>query len=153
MGPRHLHPHLAFLVTTGVDDLDVGIRAMRCGADDYLVKPLQDGAVVASLESALHKRQLEQQIENYRQHLEEMVTERTSQLQSALQQLERSYEDTLQALGAAMDLRDHETGGHSQRVCRTSLAIARPMGSSEKQLESLARAAYLHHIGQPGMPH
>src|SRR5260370_15007123 len=149
---RHLHPHLAFLVTTGVDDVDVGIRAMRCGADDYLVKPLQDGTVVASLESALHKRQLEQQIENYRQHLEEMVTERTSQLQSALQQVERSYEDTLQALGAAMDLRDHETGGHSQRVCRYSLEIARAMGGSEKQLESLARAAYLHDIGKLGIP-
>jgi len=149
---RHLHPHLAFLVTTGEDDVDVGVRAMRCGADDYLVKPLREGAVLASLESALHKRQLEQQIENYRQHLEEMVAERTGQLQSALQQVEHSYEDTLQALGAAIDLRDNETGGHSQRVCRYSLEIARALGWSDKQLQSLARAAYLHDIGKLGIP-
>ncbi len=149
---RHLHPHLAFLVTTGDDDVDVGVRAMRCGADDYLVKPLRGGAVLASLESALHKRQLEQQIENYRQHLEEMVTERTGQLQSALQQVEHSYEDTLQALGAAIDLRDNETGGHSQRVCRYSLEIARALSWSDKQMGSLARAAYLHDIGKLGIP-
>ena len=149
---RRRHPHLAFLVTTGVDDVDVGVQAMRCGADDYLVKPLRDSSVLASLESALHKRQLEQQIEHYRQHLEEMVAERTGQLQSALQRIERSYEDTLQALGAAIDLRDDETAGHSKRVCRYSLEIARAMGWPDKQLESLARGAYLHDIGKLGVP-
>jgi len=149
---RRCHPHIAFLVTTGVDDVDVGVRAMRCGADDYLVKPFRDSAVLASLESALHKRQLEQEVEHYRRHLEEMVAQRTGQLQSALQQIERSYEDTLQALGTAIDLRDNETAGHSQRVCRYSLEIARAMGWSEKQLESLARGAYLHDIGKLGIP-
>lgn len=149
---RRRHPHVAFLVTTGVDDVDVGVQAMRCGADDYLVKPLRDTAVLASLDSALHTRQLEQEVKHYRQRLEEMVAERTGQLQSALEQVQRSYEDTLQALGAAIDLRDNETAGHSQRVCRYSLEIARAMGWPEKQLQSLARGAYLHDIGKLGIP-
>lgn len=149
---RRCYPHLAFLVTTGVDDVDVGVRAMRCGADDYLVKPLFENAVIASLESALHKRQLEKQVEHYRQHLEEMVTERTAQLQDALEQIESGYEDTLQALGAAIDLRDNETAGHSRRVCRYSLEIAKTMGWPDRQLESLARGAYLHDIGKLGIP-
>jgi len=148
---RRLYPHLAFLVTTGVDDVDVGVQAMRSGADDYLVKPLQEGAVIASIESALHKRRLEREIENYRQHLEEMVAERTWQLQSALQQIGSSYEHTLQALGAAIDLRDNETAGHSSRVCHYSLEIARAMGWPNKQLGSLARGAYLHDIGKLGV--
>jgi putative nucleotidyltransferase with HDIG domain len=149
---RRRHPHLAFLVTTGVDDVDVGVQAMRSGADDYLVKPLLDTVVVASLERALHKRHLEQQVESYRQHLEEMVLERTAQLQGALRQIEGSYEDTLEALGAAVDLRDSETAGHSQRVCRYSLEIARAMTWPDKQLQSLARGAYLHDIGKLGIP-
>ena len=149
---RRLFPHIAFLVTTGVDDVDVGVEAMRNGADDYLVKPLRENAVVASLQRALHKRQLEQQVENYRQHLEEMVTERTGQLRAALEQVERSYEDTLRALGAAIDLRDSETAGHSQRVCRYSLEIARALGWPEPELGSLARGAYLHDIGKLGIP-
>jgi putative nucleotidyltransferase with HDIG domain len=149
---RHRHPHMAFLVTTGVDDVDVGVRAMRAGADDYLVKPLLESAVVASLERALHKRHLERQLENYRRHLEEMVAERTAQLRSALQRIARSYEDTLQALGAAIDLRDNETAGHSQRVCSYSIDIARAVGWSDAELDSLARGAYLHDIGKLGVP-
>jgi putative nucleotidyltransferase with HDIG domain len=149
---RRSYPHIAFLVTTGVDDVDVGVQAMRSGADDYLVKPLHENAVLASLESALHKHFLERQVEDYRQHLEEMVATRTAQLQEALRQIECSYEDTLEALGAAIDLRDNETAGHSQRVCRYSLEIARALGWSENQLGNLARGAYLHDIGKLGIP-
>jgi putative nucleotidyltransferase with HDIG domain len=149
---RQVQPHVAFLVTTGVDDVDVSVRAMRFGADDYLVKPLSENAVLGSLERALHKRHLEQQVENYRQRLEDMVADRTVQLREALQQIERSYEVTLQALGAAIDLRDNETAGHSQRVCRYSMEIARALGWSEKQLSGLARGAYLHDIGKLGIP-
>jgi putative nucleotidyltransferase with HDIG domain len=149
---RRTYPHVAFLVTTGVDDVEVGVQAMRSGADDYLVKPLVESAVIASLESALYKRHLEQQIENYSQHLEEMVVDRTAQLRQALKHLERSYEDTLQALAAAIDLRDNDTAGHSQRVCRYALEIARTMGWSEDKLESLAKGAHLHDIGKLGIP-
>ena len=152
IGVRHYHPHMAFLVTTGVDDVDVGVKAMRSGADDYLVKPLREGAVVTSLENALQKRKLELELENYRQHLEEMVVERTEQLRVAHAQVQQSYEDTLQSLGAAIDLRDNETAGHSQRVCRYSLEIARARGCQDKQLGSLARGAYLHDIGKLGVP-
>jgi response regulator RpfG family c-di-GMP phosphodiesterase len=149
---RRSYPHVAFLVTTGLDDVEVGVQAMRSGADDYLVKPLLESAVLASLESALHKRYLEQQVENYRLHLEEMVAERTGQLRQALEQLEHSYEGTLEALGRAIDLRDTETAGHSKRVCLYSIEIARAMAWSEKQLGSLARGAHLHDIGKLGIP-
>ncbi|MGH7745292.1 MAG: HD-GYP domain-containing protein, partial [Candidatus Dormibacteria bacterium] len=149
---RRQHPYVAFLVTTGVDDVDVGVQAMRSGADDYLVKPIMESAVVASLERALHKKHLERQVEDYRHHLEDMVTDRTSQLQAALQQIEQSYQSTLQALGAAIDLRDRATAGHSQRVCLYSLEIGRLMGLPNAQLESIARGAYLHDIGKLGVP-
>jgi len=125
---------------------------MRSGADDYLVKPLYECAVLASLERSLDKRKLERQVENYRQHLEAMVEERTGQLQAALQQVERSYEDTLQALGVAIDLRDHETAGHSRRVRGYSLEIAGAMGLSDAHLSNIARGAYLHDIGKLGIP-
>ena len=149
---RREHPHMAFLVTTGVDDVEVGVQAMRSGADDYLVKPIVESAVLVSIERALQKHYLEQQVEDYRRHLEQMVAERTGQLQAALQQIKDSYESTLQALGAAIDLRDHGTAGHSERVCRYSLEIARVMGWSEEKLVSLARGAYLHDIGKLGIP-
>ena len=149
---RRLYPHVAFLLTTGVDDVEVGVQAMRSGADDYLVKPLLESVVVASLERALHRRELEQQVETYRQHLEAMVMERTGQLQMALRQVQDTYEDTLQALGAAIDLRDNETAGHSRRVCCYALEIANALTLGDAQLSNLARGSYLHDIGKLGIP-
>jgi response regulator RpfG family c-di-GMP phosphodiesterase len=149
---RRQYPHLAFLMATGVDDIRVGIQAMHQGADDYLVKPLQMDAVMISLERAVQRKRLELEVENYRRHLEEMVAERTQELQTALQLVERSYGDTLQALGEAIDLRDSETAGHSRRVSLYSLKILTGIGSSEHQLRSVAMGAWLHDIGKLAIP-
>lgn len=149
---RPLYPSLAFLMVTGVDDIQVGIEAMKKGADDYLVKPLQIEVIVASLERALEKKRLEQEVENYRRHLEEMVGERTKQLKSALWQIELSYENTLEALGAAIDLRDGQTAGHSQRVAGYSTKIAKELRATEHELKTIARGAWLHDIGKLATP-
>jgi response regulator RpfG family c-di-GMP phosphodiesterase len=147
---RRLYPHTVFLVVTGTDDIQVGIRAMQQGADDYLVKPFQvdAGIVSASLTRALHKKHLEEEIENYRCHLEEMVAERTQQLQEALSQVERSYDHTLEVLGAAIDLRDSPTAGHSRRVFLYSLEMAKAVGGLDHQLKNIAMGAWLHDIGK-----
>lgn len=149
---RRLYPHVVFLMVTGVDEVRVGMEAIQKGADDYLVKPLQIETVLAGLERALQKKRLEQEVENYRQHLEEMVGERTEQLQSALRQIERSYEDTMEALGAAIDLRDGLTAGHSQRVFLYSIKMAQAMGGLEHELRNIAMGAWLHDIGKLAIP-
>ncbi len=149
---RPRYSHLAFLMITGVDDIQVGVEAMKRGADDYLVKPLQIEVVMASLERALEKKRLQQEVENYRRHLEEMVGERTQQLRSALLQIERSYENTLEALGAAIDLRDSETAGHSRRVAMYSTKIAKELDVAEHELKTIIRGAWLHDIGKLATP-
>jgi hypothetical protein len=98
------------------------------------------------------KKGLEREVEGYRLHLEEMVAERTHQIEVALKLVERSYEDTLEALGAAIDLRDAATEGHSRRVCRFALEIGKVMGLSESQHKSIAMGAYLHDIGKLALP-
>ncbi len=149
---RPRYRHLAFLMITGMDDIRVGIEAMKRGADDYLVKPLQVEIVIASLERALEKKRLEQELDNYRQHLEEMVKKRIAQLETALCQVERSYEDTLKALGAAVDLRDSETAGHSHRVTLYSAKLAKESGATERELKTIAMGAWLHDIGKLAIP-
>jgi len=149
---RPRYSHLAFLMITGVDDIQVGVEAMKRGADDYLVKPLQIEVVMASLERALEKKRLQQEVENYRRHLEEMVGERTQQLRSALLQIERSYEYTLEALGAAIDLRDSETAGHLRCVAMYSTEIAKELDVAEHELKTIIRGAWLHDIGKLATP-
>ncbi len=147
---RQSYPQTVFLMVTGVDDTRVGIQAMRQGADDYIVKPQQVDAniVLASLTRALHVKRLEQEVENYRHHLEEIVAEQTQQLREALRQIERSYDHTLEVLGAAIDLRDSPTAGHSRRVFLYSIEIAKAMGGLENQMRNIAMGAWLHDIGK-----
>lgn len=149
---RAHHPAVAFLMVTGVDDIHVGTEAMRKGADDYLVKPLQQEVVVVSLARALEKKRLEGEVQNYRRHLEEMVGERTAELRSALLRIERSYEHTLEALGAAIDLRDSQTAGHSRRVAAYATKIAKELGGNQEEIRTIARGAWLHDIGKLGTP-
>jgi HD-GYP domain-containing protein (c-di-GMP phosphodiesterase class II) len=62
------------------------------------------------------------------------------------------YDQTLRALGGALDLRDNETAGHSQRVTRYSLEIGQAMNCNEEELGELALGASLHDIGKIGIP-
>ena len=70
----------------------------------------------------------------------------------AIQQLEQSYDDTLEALGSALDLKDAETEGHCQRVTAFTIEIARAVPVPDHYLAVLARAAFLHDIGKMAIP-
>ncbi|MGO8787747.1 MAG: HD domain-containing phosphohydrolase [Terriglobia bacterium] len=149
---RKTYPHTAFLMATGVGDIRLGIQAMKQGADDYLMKPFQLDAVEASVARALEMRRLERELEDYRKRLEEMVDVRTRQLQAALGHISEIYDETLEALGAALDLKDGDTAGHARRVSRYCLEIANAMGCSEEEKHQLTRGAYLHDIGKIAIP-
>ena len=81
-----------------------------------------------------------------------MVEERTKQLKAAMQRIELTYDETLEALAAALDLRDNDTAGHSQRVTLYSLEMARRLNFAAHELKQLERGAYLHDIGKIGIP-
>src|SRR5208282_41597 len=89
---------------------------------------------------------------NYQRTLEKKVEDRTAQLKGALEQLEQSYDDTLEALGGALDLKDAETEGHCRRVTAFTIAIAKAMKVDALQLPVIARAAFLHDIGKMAIP-
>lgn len=149
---RRNYPEVAFLMATGVDDVRVGVQAMKAGADDYLVKPFQLDMVLASLERAFEKKALQREVENYRDHLESMIAERTKQLNEAMNELRCSYAATLEALGSAIDLRDGPTAGHSRRVFWYSIKIAQAIGGLESELSKLGMGAWLHDIGKLAIP-
>jgi HD-GYP domain-containing protein (c-di-GMP phosphodiesterase class II) len=58
----------------------------------------------------------------------------------------------LEALSAALDLRDNETAGHSRRVTGYCLEIAQAMGCSDEHLKIIRRGVWLHDIGKFGIP-
>ena len=66
--------------------------------------------------------------------------------------LEGAYDDTVEALGSALDLKDAETGGHCQRVTAFTNSIAKAVPVPLGYLPIMARAAFLHDIGKMAIP-
>lgn len=87
-----------------------------------------------------------------RLRLHEQTVHQASSLAAALGDLEVSYQATLLALSAALDARDRETEGHSQRVTTLAQQIGKRMNLSEQELTMLERGALLHDVGKIGIP-
>jgi putative nucleotidyltransferase with HDIG domain len=147
-----LQPNLPVVMVTAVHDISVAIDSMRRGAYDYLLKPFERDQLLNTVERALNHRQALEETQNYHQSLEEMVRARTELLRHAMEDLEHSYDVTLEALGDALDLKDSETEGHSKRVTAYAIALARAMGVPPDEIKIIARGAFLHDIGKMAIP-
>jgi putative nucleotidyltransferase with HDIG domain len=147
-----LQPNLPVVMVTAVHDIGVAIDSMRRGAYDYLLKPFEREQLLSTVERALNHRMALEETQNYHQGLEEMVRARTEMLRHAMENLEHSYDVTLEALGDALDLKDSETEGHSKRVTAYAIALARAMGIPPEEIKVIARGAFLHDIGKMAIP-
>lgn len=85
-------------------------------------------------------------IENAR--LFENLKETNFQLEAANIELQIAYEATLHGWVRALDLRDKETEGHTQRVTVLTQRLALKMGVDRDALEHITRGALLHDIGK-----
>src|SRR5215510_3353657 len=139
-------------MVTAIHDISTALEAIRRGAYDYILKPFEKDQLYLGVNRALQHRRLVAENRNYQRDLERQVEERTARLTIALAQLEQSYDDTLEALGSALDLKDAETEGHCQRVTAFCISIARAMPVPDPYLPILARAAFLHDIGKMAIP-
>ncbi len=83
------------------------------------------------------ERSRKQEIESYRKEQENMHD---------------LFEQTAEALAAAIDAKDKYTHGHSARVAMYSTQIARDAGKSEQDCEKVYFAALLHDVGKIGVP-
>lgn len=63
-----------------------------------------------------------------------------------------AYETTIEGWSHALDLRDKETEGHTQRVTEMTIKLARAAGITEAELVHIRRGALLHDIGKMGVP-
>ena len=145
-------PNTVIVMISGMQTIESAIDALRLGAFDYLMKPFDLRQAEAAVERALHHHELIVAKARYENHLEELVTQRTAELDEALGSLENAYRSTLQALTAALEARDAETHGHSERVVTFSLRLGREYGLSGAEMKALEFGSLLHDIGKIGVP-
>jgi putative nucleotidyltransferase with HDIG domain len=95
------------------------------------------------------------------QMVEEMAAQASMSVEQAMlfmklhqyaKEIEVGYDSTLKVLSAALDTKDQTTHGHSERVARLTLALAREMGVPNERLVDIERGALLHDVGKIGVP-
>ena len=145
-------PNTVVVMISGMQTVESAIGALRLGAFDYLMKPFDLRQVEAVVKRALEHHDLIAAKQRYENHLEELVEQRTAELDRALDSLEEAYRSTLRALTTALETRDQETHGHSERVVSYSLRLGREYGLNRAQMKALEFGSLLHDIGKIGVP-
>ncbi len=79
------------------------------------------------------------------------LEEHIANLAKAAEENRELFVGTVKALAAAIDGKDRYTRGHSERVCRVSVAIGQRLGMGEEELETLRISALLHDVGKIGI--
>ncbi len=148
---KAVRPNMMFIIMTAHPEIDLAVEAIRLGANDFIIKPVDLELVVFSVKKAIERKKMEEEIEAHHKNLEKLVEERTSKLQHALLVIKKGHLDSVKVLAGAIDAKDPYTRGHSDRVRKMSMRIAMKMGFSEEKLENLVFGALLHDIGKIGI--
>ncbi|MEI7849118.1 MAG: HD domain-containing phosphohydrolase [Chloroflexota bacterium] len=138
---------IPIIMITALSDRDSRLQGLRAGVDDFLTKPFDSLELLARLATITrlnrYRKLIEQRDELQHAHKE---------LEIAHQELLISYQKTIEGWVSALDLRDKETEGHTQRVTQLSVEFARAVGIDEAQLDYVRIGALLHDIGKLGVP-
>lgn len=134
-------PDLPFILVSGLCDLPMAQEALRAGATDYLLKPVDPDDLLGMVSK----------------HVEVVSSEQLEAVRRVLSQSLGTLGDSdtshilpvLDALGC----KRFETLQHSQRVAACSLLIAQELRLGRRELRGLEVGALLHDIGKAGIPH
>jgi len=147
-----LYPELAIVVLTGLASIDLAVSCLKSGAYDFLTKPISYNVLEVTIEKVLEKRRLKLSLKYYQHHLEEMVRERTAQLERAHREIKSLQLELIYRLVLAAEYKDKTTANHLQRIAHYSAIIARNIGLGAQDVEDIFYAAPMHDVGKIGIP-
>ncbi len=113
------------IVITALQELDDKLKAIELGADDFLVKPFNKLELITRIKSLLRMKALHDDLD--------------------------TSESILFSLAEALEAKDIYTRGHSDRVAKLSVAIAREMDFSQEDIDIIYKGGLLHDIGKIGV--
>jgi putative two-component system response regulator len=135
-----INPEITRVMLTGYATMRSAIRATNEGLDGFLTKPFDSLELLTRLRTITRLNRYRSLLQQ-RDRLEEMNSE-----------LRNAYDKTIEGWSQALDLRDHETEGHSRRVTELSTRLAQVLGLKDEQIVHIRRGALLHDIGKLGIP-
>lgn len=141
--PEYRDIPVVFLTSDAEENTE--IQGFSEGATDFLRKPLRKDVAIQRIRRILELSYLQK-------NLQKEVERQTEVAENRRESVERLSWQVVQALAYTIDAKDSYTNGHSTRVAKYSVMLARKMGYTGEKLEQLQYAAILHDIGKIGVP-
>jgi len=157
---RELDGLTPVILVTGHGDLDNAMRALRRGAYDFILKPINPEVLLNAARKGIDHYRLKRFEQDYRCLLEEQVEERTKELARANEFLRHLQGCSIFALAKLAESRDGETGDHLRRLQAYCLVLCSRLSVSgqyrdimtERFIEDLVQCSVLHDIGKVAIP-
>ncbi|MHB9024615.1 MAG: HD domain-containing phosphohydrolase [Armatimonadota bacterium] len=124
-------PHMAVIVLTGHATVDLTQKAIRLGAQDFVIKPFSVRELPFIVERNLERMRLEMRLRE--------------------QRTEHLLFQTVQALTAAIEAKDPYTAGHSQKVAELAVQFSQTLSLTETDTFALKLAGVMHDVGKIGI--
>ena len=141
---RTLYPDTAVMLVSAVADVRTAVECLGQGAMDYVTKPFHLDEVRARVRQALDKRRLILENRDYQDRLEERVAAQAGRI-------EQLFLASIQSLADALEVKDTYTHGHSLRVSRYSVVIARQLEAESDFVRQVELGGRVHDIGKIGV--
>jgi putative two-component system response regulator len=116
---------IPFVLMTGAAETDDRIRAIEAGADDFLMKPIDQPELEARVKSLMQLKRFTDELD--------------------------SVESVLRSLALMIEARDRYTEGHCERLARYAMELGEYLGLSDDDLAALGRGGYFHDVGKIGI--
>jgi putative two-component system response regulator len=140
-----LDPKIPVLIMTAYADIEVAVSAIKRGAFDFIMKPVNPEYLVHAVSKAGEFRDLKNLEQNYTQALEADVRKKTYQLMDL-------NEEIIRRLTVVAEYRDTDTGLHNARIGGFSEALAKALDMPDDFIETITLASSLHDIGKVAIP-
>jgi putative two-component system response regulator len=137
--------NIPVIFITALTDTGHKTKGFEVGGVDYITKPFHLSEVNARVRTHLAIKEMGERLKNQNIILEEKVEEKTSELRTMLTAI-------IETMAIMVEVRDPYTAGHQRRVAQLACAIAKKMGLSENQINTLRIAGSLHDVGKIRIP-
>jgi putative two-component system response regulator len=154
-----LTQNIPVVLITALENREAKIKGLAAGANDFLAKPVDSTEITLRAQNLLRVKEFEDFLKQHNKFLDAQVRERTAQLSEAVHDLnmsrdllKESYLDTIFKLTAVAEYKDGFTASHIKRVGHYCRLVARELGWSEEEQETIFYASPMHDIGKVSLP-
>ncbi|MBN1908528.1 MAG: response regulator [Pirellulales bacterium] len=154
-GGKSIHVIVVSAASSYVEQL----RALKCGADDYIVKPFDPYVLRSRVRLHFRLRQAEEQVSAVRSEIEAQSSQARRAIEDQRRELMATQDVAVFVLAKVAECRDHETGNHLMRMRGYSQLLAEELQRNspyadqiDRQfLDDLYRSSPLHDVGKVGI--